>query len=230
MPLQFPFMAKLRLTTTEKIILALVALVLAIGYFLFNTNLWRFELFVQEDGVAEWLTVLGLLLGSLVCFSRFGKLFRKRSWWFLLVTLGLGLFLFFAAGEEISWGQRIFGITTPEYFKEHNAQQETNLHNLIVGGVKINKLIFSTILVALLAIYLIIVPLLNEKNAAIRRFLDKSAIPVARWYQVIGFVLVGILASLIKHDKNPELLECGGALLFFLIVCFPKNKEVFKSN
>ena len=216
-----------RLSVTEKIILIIVAIAVAAGFYFFYTNQPRFEDYIKEDGIAEWLTVAGLLLGSLVCFSRFVKLFRKRSKWFLLVTFGLGLFLFFAAGEEISWGQRILGIETPEYFQQYNAQQETNLHNLVVGGVKLNKLIFSVILVGLLAIFIIIVPVLYQKNNVVKRFLDRSAVPVPQYYQVIAFIIVFALTSLIKHGKNAELLECGGALLFFLIVRYSKNREIF---
>ena len=32
--------------------------------------------------------------------------------------------------EEISWGQRILGTESPEFFLTHNIQQETNLHNV----------------------------------------------------------------------------------------------------
>ena len=39
--------------------------------------------------------------------------------------------------EEISWGQRIIGFSTPEFFKLHNLQGEANLHNLITGPVDI---------------------------------------------------------------------------------------------
>jgi len=220
-------MSKLNLSVTEKFILVLVLLVLIPGFYLFFTDVPKFEQYVKEDGIVEWLTVLGLLLGSFVCFSRFAKLFRKKSIWFLFVTFGLGLFLFFAAGEEISWGQRIFGIATPEYFKENNAQQETNLHNLVVGGVKLNKLIFSVILVGLLSVFLVVVPFLHQKVTSVKIFLDASAVPVAKWYQVIGFIIVFALISIIHHGKNAELLECGGALLFFLIVRYPRNKEIF---
>ncbi len=219
-----------RLSVTEKIVLIIVAISVATGFYFFYTNRPRFENYIKEDGIAEWLTVAGLLLGSLVCFSRFIRLFRKKSKWFLLVTLCLGLFLFFAAGEEISWGQRILGIETPEYFQQHNAQQETNLHNLIVGGVKLNKLIFSVILVGLLSIFMIIVPVLYQKNNRVKRFLDASAVPVPRYYQVLAFIVVFVLTSLIKHGKNAELLECAGALLFFLIVRYSKNREIFSAS
>ena len=220
-------MVKIKLSLIEVIVLATCIVVLAVGYFLFYTNVPRFEKFVQEDGIAEWLTVAGLLPASFVSFYRVIKLFNKRSKWFLFVTLCLGLFLFFSSGEEISWGQRIFGIQTPEYFEKHNAQQEMNLHNLVVGGVKINKLFFSFILVGALCIYLVIVPLLYQKNNAIKKFINASGVPVPRLYQVIGFLLVFALTSLIPHGKQAELLECDGALLFFLIILYPKNKEIF---
>jgi len=216
-----------RLTVVEKIILLFAAVAIATGIFLFYTNVAHFEDYVKEDGIVEWLTVGGLLLGSFVCFSRLVILWNKRSRWFLLVTFGLGLFLFFAAGEEISWGQRIFGLKTPEYFEEHNAQHETNLHNLVVDGVKLNKLIFSILLVGALAIFLLIVPLLYQKNNWARKFLDRSAVPVPQFYQVLGFVIVFMLTNIIRDGKNAELLECCGALLFFLIVRYPKNKVIF---
>ena len=41
-----------------------------------------------------------------------------------------GLGAFFVAGEEISWGQRIFGLSTPELLRQHNTQGELTLHNL----------------------------------------------------------------------------------------------------
>lgn len=219
-----------KISATEKIVLVIVAIIIAIGFFLFYTDVPMFEQYVQEDGIAEWLTVLGLVLGSIVCFYRFIKLFHKKSKWFLFVTFGLGLFLFFAAGEEISWGQRIFGITTPEYFQQHNAQQETNLHNLVVDGVKLNKLVFSLILVGLLGVFLVVVPVLYQKNSAIKKFLDASGVPVPQLYQVLAFIIVFALTSLIKHGKNAELLECGGALLFFLIVRYSKNREIFTAS
>ncbi len=220
-------MAKFKPGAIESITLAVCIIVLSIGYFLFYTSVPRFEKFVQEDGIAEWLTVAGLLSGSVVCLIRFVGLFRKKSKWFLFVTFCIGLFLFFAAGEEVSWGQRIFGIQTPEYFEKHNSQQELNLHNLIVGGVKINRLIFSSILVATLSVFLVIVPLLYQKNNKIKKIINASGLPVPRLYQVIGFLLVFILTSLIRHGKQAELLECDGALLFFLIILYPNNKEIF---
>ena len=220
-------MVKTKLSATECIVSGAGIVVLAAGFFLFYTDISRFEKYVQEDGMVEWITVAGLLAGSIVCLSRVKKLFFKKNKWFLFVSFCLGLFLFFSSGEEISWGQRILSIQSPEYFQKNNSQHETNLHNLVVGGVKINKLVFSLLLIIGLCIFLTIIPVLHYKNTAIRKSLDASGIPVPRLYQIIGFLLVFALTSLLQHGKRAELLECVGALLFFLIILYPKNKEEF---
>jgi hypothetical protein len=215
------------LSLTERMVLLLVAIMLLTGFALFYSDLSAFTWYIKEDSLVEWLTVVGLLLGSVVCFKRFFLLFRKKSWWFLTVTFLLGLLLFVAAGEEISWGQRILGIESSEYFKENNAQGETNLHNLVINGVKINRLVFSTILSIFLAAYLLLIPILHRRNKKAKEFIDYSGIAVPALYQIIGFVLVFILTSLLRHDKSPELLECGAAFLFFLIIAYPENKYNF---
>ncbi|MFT5291328.1 MAG: hypothetical protein ACI8QS_003517 [Planctomycetota bacterium] len=88
--------------------------------------------FRTEGGAVELATALFLFVA--VCAGllliRRGQTF-PRPWlrpWFVLFTLGCIYFL----GEEISWGQHIFGWSTPEALAESNDQGETNLHNL--GG------------------------------------------------------------------------------------------------
>ncbi len=53
-----------------------------------------------------------------------------------LYMLG-GLALLFGAGEEISWGQRLFGFATPEFLKTVNTQDEFNVHNINLTLVKL---------------------------------------------------------------------------------------------
>jgi cell division protein FtsW (lipid II flippase) len=219
-----------KLSIIEKLILALVLIMLAVGYVLFYTDLPKFVIYVEEDGIVEWLTVLGLMMGCFVCIGRFFKLRRHRSTWFLIVVAVLALMLFFASGEEVSWGQRIFGIKSSEFFKERNTQGETNLHNLVVDGVKLNKVIFSFGLIAVMAIYLLIMPVLYEKNQKTRQFLDRSAVPVPRLYQIIGVGLLFVITELLHHEKRAELLEGGIALLFFLIIRYPKNPAIFNNK
>lgn len=77
----------------------------------------------QEDGIFEYLTALFFLSTSIT----FGWMYyRNRKMLFLLMAL----ILFVGCGEEISWGQRLFGFGTPDILKEHNVQGETTLHNI----------------------------------------------------------------------------------------------------
>jgi hypothetical protein len=219
-----------KLNFTEKFILAMVFIMLLIGYVLFYTNVNTFVTYVQEDGIVEWLTVLGLLLGCFVCIRRFFRLRKFRHTWFLFVTIGLGLLLFFGAGEEISWGQRILGLKSPEFFLEENTQKEINLHNLIVDGVKLNKVIFSIGLIVAMGIYLLIIPFLYRYSRNIRDLINRSGIPLPRVYQVISVLLLFVITELLHHGKKAELLEAGIALLFFLIIRYPGNAYIFKKE
>jgi hypothetical protein len=220
-------MTKQSLSTFEKFMLFFVTIVVLTGFALFHTNHHWLDSYLEEDGLVEWLTVVGLMIGFVLSVRRFLRLRKTKSWWFLTVTAVLAVLLFIAAGEEISWGQRIFNIQSPEYFKEHNAQGETNIHNLVVGGVKINKLVFSIMLIAALSIYLVVIPILYNYNKNIKAFMDRSGVPIARFYQILAIVIVFGLASLLPHERNSELLEAGAALLFSLIIYNPKNRSVF---
>ncbi len=82
----------------------------------------------HEDSWIESLTVVFLLLAGLLLFATAwveSNLFRR-----CLYILG-GIAMVFIAGEEISWGQRIFEFTTPEFLRGLNRQDEFNVHNAI---------------------------------------------------------------------------------------------------
>jgi len=215
---------------TEKGILLLVALMLIVGFVLFFTNLDLFMQYTVEDGLVEWLTVLGLLLGSAVCFIRFATLQRRKPALFLSITLLLGLMLFVVAGEEVSWGQRIFGIQSSEFFRKNNTQAETNFHNMVVDGMKVNKIIFTFGLIAALGIFLLIVPYLYRRNERVKQWADNWGILIPQTYQIIAFLLLFAITEAMPHEKNAELLECGAGLLFFLIVRYPFNAHIYKTG
>jgi len=100
------------------------------------------HLFVLTIGDVEWegpmeesSSLLFLFSAILLVFSsiRFKKnlfkpLARRKI---ILLLIGIAGLFIFIYGEEISWGQRLFGIEAPEFFEEHNIQAETNLHNFI---------------------------------------------------------------------------------------------------
>ncbi len=182
-----------------------------------------------EDGVIEWLTVLALATTSVVCIYRAITLRGERSTLFLSMTFLLGVVFLFGAGEEISWGQRILNTESSEFFQQHNAQGETNLHNLVVGGKKLNKLIFGIGLHLVLLIYLLILVPLYKRKPGLELFLDRFAVPIAKPYQVIGYLAVIVLTQIVMtSSKRGELAEFAGSFLFLLNIAFPYNSKLFR--
>ena len=80
-----------------------------------------------EDGAAEWLQFIfyffAFVSSSIVTWRR--RKCAKQCFFWLLITL----FCFYAAGEEISWAERVTNIGI-ESIRQINAQGETNLHNI----------------------------------------------------------------------------------------------------
>jgi hypothetical protein len=216
-----------KISRPEIAILVVTFLLMAIGLVLVFTDLPSFEWYTVEDGLVEWLTVISLLMASFVCFSRAYTLRRYRSWLFIAGCVFLGVGLFFGAGEEISWGQRIFGIESSDYFKQNNTQGETNLHNLMVGGIKVNRWIFSFLLTGVLAIYVIVMPLLYRSKLWMQRFVTYCGIPLPKVYQIIAFVALFVLSELIPNGKRAELLEVATGFMLFLIIRYPSNPHTF---
>lgn len=79
---------------------------------------------LSEDGILEWFTFWADgIAGLIVAFIAIST--RSR----VLAIVAVALIVL--AGEEISWGQRVFGIVTPEGLGHLNHANEINLHNLV---------------------------------------------------------------------------------------------------
>lgn len=217
------------MTNTEKIAYSFLVLVFGFGIYYSNTDLTYFdEVYTKEDGYAEYGTAVLLFSSSLLLFYRLIKLFKfKKPLWKLGMLLLAVIFLF-GAGEEISWGQRIFNIESSEYFLENNAQGETNLHNMVVDGKKVNKIIFSQLLTVVLIIYLIITPILYRKFDVIKKLADTFAVPIVKWQHTIAFLLSTALITLMPSNRKWELYELAFGVIFFLIFLNPLNKNIYE--
>lgn len=219
------------LTRTEKLGYSFLLLIFIIGIYLSNTDLKLFdESYAQEDGFAEYGTAFALLSISLLLFYRLFKLMSVKSATWKLGVLLMALIFLFGAGEEISWGQRIFNIESSEYFIENNAQQETNLHNMVVGETKINKLIFSQILTLILVVYLIIIPIIYRKYTGIKKLVDMFAVPVPKWHHTIAFLSATALIFAMPSTRKWELYELAFGVIFLLIFLNPLNKFIYQKK
>lgn len=216
------------MSRVEKFILSIVFICILIGVTWARLNDASFkEIYAKEDHFLEWMQFVGLVAGSFLCFLRVWILRHKRSVLFLACTFILGALFFFGAGEEISWGQRIFNVQSSEFFLAHNAQGETNLHNLVVGGVKINKLVFGLILSIVVGVYFLVFPVLYRKFQVAKKWINHFAMPLPTWVHIICYVLVFALSEFSHSGKRGELLEFGGIWIFFLMILYPLNREIY---
>jgi hypothetical protein len=185
----------------------------------------------SEDGLYEYLTATCFL--TLVVFMV--RLFlRTRNYFFL----ALALVFLVGCGEEISWGQRIFGWRTPASIAQKNIQGETNLHNLDVfhpqdetGQSKsgLAKLVTVDFLYNLFWLgWCIIIPAILLFDWAPARLLTYIRMPIP--HLSIGLIFLinfGVYITIRKllhvskddlyYMKLREVFECVSAMIFVAI-------------
>jgi hypothetical protein len=213
----------------EKIFLSLAALIGLVGLVLSHAVPEVFmERYVIEDGAIEWLTVFALVASAALMLVRAWNLKKVRTPLFLFVTVMAAAVFLFGAGEEISWGQRIFSVETPEWLAERNKQSEMNLHNLVIGGHSINKLVFSKGLGVVLLVYLIVLPLLHKKSPLWASRLDRLGVPLPRTWHVVVWIAVLVLTEVaVGTSKRGELREVLLTTILFVQLLRPFNGWIY---
>src|SRR4030043_567656 len=177
--------------------LAIVLGILAYGLILLRQDPQAFHIWIREDGLAEWLTFVELSIMSIYSFTvsfsfqHTSETKAARRVWFFL-----GLLFLFGAMEEISWGQRILGIKSPEWFMRHNRQGETNIHNLLIYGKNLNRLVFGKFLTVLLFIFVGVIPLLYRFSERVKGIVNRYGVPIAQNYQILLFIVFVIVTRL----------------------------------
>lgn len=140
----------------------------------------------REDGVIESVSAflfLACAIVSLLLAFRFTH-HRARAVMHSLMALGF----FILAGEEVSWGQRIFGWETINAVNELNVQRETNIHNM--GGYIADHLFIMAVF-----LYGAVFPALAHNYPFFRKLFDYIGLPIASAGLAVGF----LMASLV-HD------------------------------
>lgn len=87
-----------------------------------------------EDNIIENIQGILLLSASIIIFFNI----RRKTWFkyrpFCIVAFIGCIFLFM---EEISYGQRLLRISTPDFFSQFNDSKEINLHNINDGVMEV---------------------------------------------------------------------------------------------
>ncbi len=218
------------------LLLILTVVIHVYGITLVFTNQRTLWAWIREDGLVEWLTfvVLFLALGYAVVMriacKRTTERKAARRFWLILAVLFL-----FGALEEISYGQRVFGIETPGFLVPYpsesednfyNRQSEINLHNLVIHHHDMNELLYGKIVSAAVFLYLVVVPILYRRSARFRRCTDRWGVPVIQNYQLVVFLALAMLTYAVRpwYHKVTELLELMGCFIFLIMIVHPLNE------
>lgn len=202
----------------------------------------------KEDRLVEYLSALFLFSAS----GFFIAAFRNRNIFFLL----LALLMLFGACEEISWGQRILGFSTPEKIKAANVQREFTIHNLEIFNGKqfqqsqrkgLARLLEMDLWFKLfMVLYGIVLPVLTFHISGISKLVKKLKVPVPPFSIGIFFIAAWLgrwivlqLLPIPQAGTDPkqffaminaasEFYECITALilLFFGIYFWQFGKKV----
>lgn len=212
----------------DKVLLSLVvANILALIVFhVIQTDFFH-TVYAIEDGPAEWATAV-LLFASFTVLARQALRFATAGERLAVATMALGaLLFFFASGEEISWGQRVFGWQAGEFFTENSYREETNFHNLKIGEVRLVKVLFGNILTVVLLGWLVGLTLLYSRSARIAAWANRWAIPVAGRRHAVLVLAASVVIALVDLQRKWEIYEFIFSLVALSIFLYPQNAHVF---
>lgn len=182
-----------------------------------------FVYFGAEDSPVETATAILLGFCGAALWWRVIAARRFISHAAVFLSLLYGLVYVWAGGEEISWGQRILGFESPAYFQQNNDQQEFTFHNLVIGGVKLDELVFGPVLSYVILTYLIVLPILWPRVACVQTLVRRMFIPVPHPYHAaFAFAVTGLI-PLLDESRRWEVYECIFALLSLAIFLHPAN-------
>jgi hypothetical protein len=192
----------------------------------------------KEDSLFEWLTALFYLVAAILLVCTYKK---NRNIFLLL----LAIVLFFGAGEEISWGQRIFNFATPEELKKVNVQGEFTIHNIEMftnqkldghTGAGFERVLEMDFLFKLFTLLFgVALPIVVYHNKWMAAFVQKLKVPVPPLTLGIFFFIswiflrlsVGHIAlrpNMVEYWKirmaGPEISEFIGSYILAIIALY----------
>lgn len=205
-------------------------IVLSYAVLLFGREVTAF--LASEDRFFEYLGASAFLIAGILFIvsfwistratdqPRFGIVKR-------LTYLLMGLILFLYAAEEISWGQRIFGLQTPKELLELNVQGEINLHNLQVMQITVQHNAARWLFHLSWLTLMVGIPIVVRLGGPIGRFLTRVVIvfPLSIGFVLLtNYVIWRLIYELTPRDKflaySAEILESNIAVFFLVVAVY----------
>ena len=187
-----------------------------------------------EGGFIEYGTSLAFLLAAIFAFP-IGKYFfaiEQKLMGYLYYFISAGFF--FVGMEEISWGQKLLGFESSEFFQTYNSQEEITLHNLVWVNEYMDKGVMFAGLLA--GISWLFYSLISKFKSNYR---IKYIIP--RWFLSSFFLIVFLFFYLIEYiqtwnstiatfQEAVELIFSLGCLCFIISNFWTTDKLQPKSS
>ena len=177
----------------------------------------------HEDSVSESVSAICYLLAAVIFFMEW-----IRGGFRNIFILGYAVLFLVVGGEEISWGQRIIGLQTPDSLKELNVQQETNLHN--IEGIHQHVRMVGLLVVLTIAV---LMPLTQQWIRSIRELYTRLMIPVVPlWTLPITMLALLFMAvpRLVWNETIFTLDEIGELYLSLVFLFFALAVRVQKGR
>jgi len=150
-----------------------------------------------EDLFGEWLQ-FWFFVTAMIFSARLALAPSRYRLFFWILALSC----FYVAMEEISWGQRILDLQTPDFFRKHNIQKEINIHNLFTGPVVTpTKVAFEYAFAGALVLYGICYPFALGRGQPVARWIEKRGLPAPPIY-LWPFFLAGALLDIQLFSFN----------------------------
>jgi hypothetical protein len=187
-------------------------------HYIFHSAPVSFTRLISEDQWGEYATSVAwafCALFSLMAAIRTRGRFQRISW--LLISLGA----LFVGGEEISWGQRIFGLRTPQFLSEWNTQNELTVHNLYLFNAGFLRDL-AVLLVCLVSLLVSVLAAIGPTKYRSR--FNKPGFPLVPVYLFPLFLLPVYFwwsTPVIRYDEIGELLLGFAMFTFALNQCLP---------
>ena len=167
----------------------IMGMLLACIHIAFGKTHWHprlFELLNTEDGIVENISALLFLACSITSLATIAMTRPNVRRQTVMILFAIGFFLCF--GEEISWGQRIFGFGTPESMQAVNVQNEVNIHNMF-------GLLSDHIFLLAMLTYGVLLPALQRIHPFWRSLFSLWGLPIASPGLALGFFIVALLQT-----------------------------------
>jgi len=183
----------------------------SIYLYFYNTALLTW--ITREDSVTESVSAICYLLAAGIFFVEW-----IRGGFRNIFVLGYAVLFLAVGGEEISWGQRIFGVQTPAAMMEFNVQNEMNLHN--IDGIHQHIRMIGLLVVLTIAVFM---PLTQRWIASIRGLYARLVVPVIPLWTlpitILAFLFMAV-PRVFFHETIFTLDEIGELYLSLVFLFF----------